>query len=63
MHDEEFDKTVCLTIYSRKVQIWLPIPLPLPESIFQPIRCAGPTRLTNQIVEKSGSGSGRGSQI
>ena len=34
-----------------EVQIWLPIPLPLPKSIiFQPIRWVGTTRLTNQIV-------------
>ena len=35
---------------NREVQIWLPIPLPLPQSTFQSIRCAGPTQLTNQIV-------------
>ena len=37
-------------VHNREVQIWLPIPVPRPYSIFQPIRCAGPTRLTNQIV-------------
>ena len=39
----------CIDDDNKEVQIWLPIPLPPPKAICQPIRRAGPTRLTNQI--------------
>ena len=39
---------ICCRLDNREVQIWLPIPLP--KSIFQPIRRVRQIRLTNQIV-------------